>query len=546
MRRIQPSTERKEAKMKKLAVCLVMVFFVFLVTQVLAAERKLPADWDKREGGTLVWGSVSTPGTLDPHVGNANVTSRVIKRMFEGLLERDLTVPSTQGIPPIKPALAESWQVSTDGLTYTFHLRRGVKFHDGEPMNADAVVFSYRRWTDPSFEYFYPRANSMLHFVARYIKNVEKVDEYTVKINLKQPNANFAEMMVEPCGLGQSDIVSPKQVKELGNEGFGRHPCGTGPFKFVESIRGEKIILERNESYWRELPYLKRVIFVPILEPIGRVMALMTGEVDVAFEIPADSYPKLKELGYPMAEGPNVHVWYLSLNMQNEYTKNLKVRQAINMAINKKAMADQLLKGIATPASQIAGYGTPAYLPELDKMYPYDPEKAKQLLKEAGYPDGFELVFWIPVGGSGELEPVQMAEWIQSDLRKIGIKVKLETYEWLTYVLKWAEGMPPEVAIDQMSWGMLTDWWFNHPYRNFNTSHIEDPEIVGLLEKAEQTLDDNDRVKIYQTINRLDRERAYHVPIVNGRRVSALGKKVRGWIHTMDWAEQLRTVWKEK
>ncbi len=532
--------------MKKLGVCMVMVFFVFLASQVVAAERKLPPDWGKREGGTFVYGAVSTPGTLDPHVGNANVTSRAIKPMFEALLERDLTVPSTKGIPPIKPALAENWQVSKDGLTYTFNIRKDVKFHCGEPMNADAAIFSYRRWTDPSFEFFYARANSMLHFVARYIKNVEKVDAYTFKINLKQPNAHFAEMMVEPCGLGQSDIVCPKCVKELGNEGFARKPCGTGPFRFVESIRGEKMILERNEIYWRELAYLKRIIMVPILEPIGRVMSLMSGEIDIAFEIPADSAPKLRQLGYKIAEGPNVHVWYLSLNMQNKYTSNLKVRQAINMAIDKKAMADQLLKSIASPASQIAGYGTPGYLPDLDKMYPYDPEKAKQLLKEAGYPSGLELIFWIPVGGSGELEPVQMAEWIQGDLLKAGIQVRLETYEWLTYVLKWAEGMPPEIAINQMSWGMLTDWWFNHPYRNFNTSHIADPEITGLLEKAEQVLDDKERAKIYQTINRLDRERAYHVPIVNGLRVSALSKKVNGWIHTMDWAEQLRTVWKEK
>jgi len=531
---------------QKIGLCVLMVVVFFGTSFLTVQAAKLPPFWYEREGGTLVWGKVSTPGTLDPHVGNANVTSRVIRRMFEGLIERDLTVPSTEGIPPIKPALAESWEVSKDGLTYTFYLRKDVKFHCGEPFNADAVVFSFRRWTDPDFEFFYPRAASILHFIARYIDRVEKIDDYTVKIQLKQRNAHFPEMLVEPCGLGEATIVCPHCVRKYGNEGFGRHPCGTGPFRFIERIRGERIVLERNENYWRELPYLKRVVMVPILEPIGRVMALMSGQIDVAPEPPADAVPRLKQLGYQISAGPNVHVWYLSLNMKNPYMKNLKVRQAINMAINKKAMAKELLKGVASPASQIAGFGTTAYMPELEKMYPYDPERAKELLEEAGYPNGFETIFWIPIGGSGEIAPVEMAQWIQNDLRKIGIRARLETYEWLTYVLKWGEGMPPEVGMDQMSWGMLTNWWFNHPFRNFNTSHIQDKEIINLLEKAEQTLDDEERVKIYKKINLLERERAYHVPIVNGRRTWVLSPRVRGWVHTMEWGEQLRTVWLEK
>ncbi|KKK89073.1 hypothetical protein LCGC14_2736790, partial [marine sediment metagenome] len=244
--------------MKKLIFILCLVPAVMLYgASLVNAGQKLPPHWNEREGGTLVWGKVSTPGTLDPHVSVANVTSRTVKRLFEGLLERDLTVPSTKGIPPIKSALAKKWEVSEDGLMYTFYLRKDVLFHNDDPFNADAVVFSFRRWTDKNFEYFYPRAESILHFVARYIKAVEKVDDYTVQIQLKQRNAHFLEMLVEPSGLGQADIVCPSVVKELGNEGFARQPCGTGPFKFVERIRGEKIVLERNEKYWRELAYLK-------------------------------------------------------------------------------------------------------------------------------------------------------------------------------------------------------------------------------------------------------------------------------------------------
>ena len=506
----------------------------------------------KRKGGTLVWGEVNSPGTLDPHLGNANVTSRTIKRIFEGLLERDLTVPSDVGIPPIKPAISNSWKISENGLKITFQLRKDVKFHCGEKLDANSVIFSFRRWMDPSFEYFFSKAIKRLDFIGRYIKNIKKVDAYTVDIHLKMINVHFFEMLVEPCGLGQADIVCPKCVEEHGNECFAQQPCGTGPFKFVERIRfnegieDEKIVLERNGDYWRELPHLQRVVILPIKEPVGRVMALLDGEIDVAFEIPSDSLARLRKMRYKIAEGLNAHIWYLSLNMKNKYTKDLKVRQAINMAINKKAMAEELLKGVASPASQIAGYGTPGYVPELYQMYPYDPEKAKNVLSEAGYPDGFDLVFWIPTGGSGELEPLNMAEWIQNDLRKVGIRVKLETFEWLSYVDMWAKGMPEEVGINQMSWGMLTDWWFNHPYRNFNTSNIDDQEIVNLLIEAERKQDADERTKIYRRINILDRKRAYHVPIANGRRVSALSPKINGWIHTLDWAEQIRTVWKEK
>jgi len=277
-----------------------------------------------------------------------------------------------------------------------------------------------------------------------------------------------------------------------------------------------------------------------------RDLGLVDGEIDVDFEIPSDSLARLRKMRYKIAEGLNAHIWYLSLNMKNKYTKDLKVRQAINMAINKKAMAEELLKGVASPASQIAGYGTPGYVPELYQMYPYDPEKAKNVLSEAGYPDGFDLVFWIPTGGSGELEPLNMAEWIQNDLRKVGIRVKLETFEWLSYVDMWAKGMPEEVGINQMSWGMLTDWWFNHPYRNFNTSNIQDEEMISMLIKAEQVLDNKERIELYKKFNRLDREKAYHVPIVNGRRTWALSPRVKGWIHTLEWGEQLRTVWLEK
>src|SRR5262249_49284686 len=204
-------------------------------------------------------------GFLDPHFDASGAMHRLNYQIFQSLFWRDYTKPNDGSPPPIIPQLATGYEVSPDGTVYTIHLRQNVKFHDGTPFNAAAVDFNVRRVWDKNFQFYYDRTSSLNAAVWRELKDIQVVDDYTVKFILKQPWAFFIDQLAEPTGVGIPVFMSPESVRKYGNAGVEQHPIGTGPFKFVEEVRGQRIVVERNPDYWDpKYPYLDKIIWRPI------------------------------------------------------------------------------------------------------------------------------------------------------------------------------------------------------------------------------------------------------------------------------------------
>jgi len=396
----------------------------------------------------LVFGSSGDAVRLDP----ADVTDgESIQRMdniFEGLVEYE------SGSTEIKPCLAESWDVSEDGTEIVFDLRKGVKFHDGTDFNADAVVFSFERQYNPEHPYHQYGEWPYWGYMFSDIEKMEKIDDYTVKLTLKAPNASIMTSlaMFTVC------IVSPSNAEKYKEDTF-KNPCGTGPFKFVEWVKDDHITLEANEDYWRERTQLDKLIFRVIEDPSARLLALEVGEVHgIEYPNPSDLERIEANPDLVLMTEPGMNVGYMAMNTGYGYidaNKNgvkdddeplektpgyfepltkKEVRKAINMAIDKESIVNDIYMGTATVAKNGLPPVVMGYNDEIED-YPYDPERAKELLAEAGYPDGFEVTLHVmPVSRPYMFDPPKIGEAIQSYLAAVGIEVEFYQVDWGTYL----------------------------------------------------------------------------------------------------------------
>jgi len=406
-------------------------------------------------GGTLVFGSSGDVSGLDP----ADVTDgESIQRMdniFEGLIEYEA------GSTLIKPCLATSWEASADGTEIVFNLRKGVKFHDGTDFNADAVVFSFARQYDLNHPYHQYGEWTYWGWMFGDVDRMEKIDDYTVKLILKRPNAEILTSLA----MFTVNIVSPANAEKYKEDAF-KNPCGTGPFKFVEWVKDDHITLEANEDYWRERASLDKLIFKVIPDPSARLMALEVGEVQgIEYPNPADFERIKANKDLVLMSEAGMNVGYMAMNSGYGYidaNKNgvrdiadeplvktpgyfepltkKKVRQAINLAIDKQSIVDNIYMGTAIKAKN----GMPPFMlgyNDAIEDYPYDPARAKQLLTEAGYPDGFEVTLHVmPVSRPYMFDPPKIGEAIQSYLAAVGITVKFYQVDWGTYLQETEEG----------------------------------------------------------------------------------------------------------
>ncbi|TPW27841.1 ABC transporter substrate-binding protein [Martelella alba] len=442
----------------------------------------------------LVVGQIAEPKSLDPAVDTAVNDFRILTNIYDGL------VRYKDGTLEVEPSLATGWDISDDGTVYTFHLRDGVTFHDGSPFNAEAVKFNFDRMLDENSPY-HDTGPFPLSFNFSSVKSIDVVDDLTVKFTLSEPYAPFLSNLAYPTGL----IVSPEAVKQYGKD-YGRHPSGTGAFKFEEWDPNAKVVVSRNDDYWDGAPPLQAVVFRPITDANTRVAEMMSGGLDVMVEVPPDSVQQFaSDANYTVYEQSGPHVWFLILNMKDGVFADKKIRQAVNYAVNKQAIADNILQGTASVA---AGPIAPAFGWAYDKNldpYPYDPEKAKELLKEAGY-DGKELTFYVTEGGSGMLEPQAMATQIQADLEAVGMPVKIETYEWNTFLGKVNPGLEGKADMAEMAWmtndpdtlPFLTLRTEAFPDKGgFNSGYYSNPEVDKLLEEARTATDQDKRAALY-------------------------------------------------
>ena len=423
-------------KNKLFVILLLTVGFVFSVIGAASA------------GSTLVFASSGDAFRLDPGNVTDNESAQRMDNIFEGLVEFE------SGSVSIQPCLATSWEESADGTEIVFHLRKEVKFHDGTDFNADAVVFSFTRQYDTTHPYH--QYGEWPHWGIFFsdVDKMEKIDDYTVKLVLKRPNASI---MIK-FAMWAVNIISPTNAKKYKEDAF-KNPCGTGPFKFIEWIKDDHITLEANENYWRERAKLDKLIFKVIPDPSARLMALEVGEVHgIEYPNPADFERIKANKDLVLLSAPGMNIGFMAMNTGYGYIdanengvrdldepwvktpgyfeplNKKKVRQAINIAIDKQSIVDNIYMGTAIKAKN----GMPPFMlgyNDAIKDYPYDPAKAKALLAEAGYPDGFEVTLYVmPVSRPYMFDPPKIGEAIQSYLAAVGITVKFYQVDWGTYL----------------------------------------------------------------------------------------------------------------
>jgi peptide/nickel transport system substrate-binding protein len=474
----------------------------------------------------LVVGQIAEPKSLDPHAVTAVNDFRILMNIFDGLVQYK------SGTLQVQPALAESWEISDDGLVYTFALRSGVKFHDGSDFNAEAVKFNFDRMLDESHPY-HNTGPFPLSFFFSAIKEVKAVDTLTVQFTLDAPFAPFLSNLAYPTGL----IVSPDAVMKHGND-FGRNPVGSGPFKFAKWESNSHVIVERNEGYWGGAPALEAVVFRPITDANTRVAEMLSGGIDMMVEVPPDNLQEMaKDPSFQIHEQAGPHLWFLILNAKEGPFKDKRVRQAINYAINKEAIVDNILQGTAIVA---AGPTPPAFAWAYNNdltPYSYDPEKAKALIKEAGF-ENAELTFYVTEGGSGMLDPVAMGTSIQADLAKVGLKVKIETYEWNTFLGKVNPGLEGKADMAEMAWmtndpdtlpflALRTAAWPDKG--GFNSGYYSNPEVDDLLEKARTSTDQAERAELYKKMQTIVYDDAPWAFIANWKQNAVTSSNVKNF-----------------
>jgi peptide/nickel transport system substrate-binding protein len=486
------------------------------------APRTSAASTQPGSCGQLIVGLVAEPVALDgAQVTDVN-SARVIRRITESL------IGFADEKAELVPLLAESWEISEDGREYTFKLRQGVKFHDGTPFNAEAVKFSLMRQIDEAHPAnalgTYPFAN----FYFGSIESIEVVDDHTVKIIQKEPRASLPAALASAA----AGIVSPTAVEQYG-EDYPQQPVGTGPFKFNSWEPGVAVNLEANEDYWGEPTNLEAVIFRPFTEDQTRLAALQTGEVNLIVDLPPDNVEGLEsDPNIDVLKQPGIHFWYVGLNTQKPPLDDARVRQALAYAIDKEAITRDVLRGTGEVAKSMLNPGTWGFAEDVP-AYERDVEKAKQLLAEAGYPDGFEITMWVPESGSGMQSPVMMATVVQANLADIGVQANLETFEWGTFlnnlrtgdqevfVNSWMAGLPdPDMTLYPFLHS--SQWAPNGPNRFF----YENSEVDRLLEEARMTSDQEERAELYRQVQKIALEEVPLIPVEHQIQTAAMASNV--------------------
>jgi len=477
----------------------------------------------------FIYGRGGDAVRLDPADITDGESVKVCNQIFETL------VKFKDGSTEVEPALATSWDISDDNLTWTFNLRDGVKFHDGTPFNADAVVFSLERQMNED----HPAHEGDFGYWSYMYTNVDKVwaeDENTVKIKLKEPYAPFLYNMA--CFPVM--IVSPTAMLDEGVEYFRTHPVGTGPFAFVEWKRNDRIVLEKFDGYWGDPAGVDKLIIRSIPENTTRLMALLAGEIHAMDGVSPENIKTLKEQkreDLKVVAQPGMNVGYLALNMEKEPFDDVRVRRAISYAINKKKLVDELYQGMAVPAVNMLPPNLWGYNDDVED-YGYDPEKAKVLLAEAGYPQGFETDLWyMPVPRPYMPDGKLIAQAMQQDLEKVGVKCNLVTYDWGTYLEK-LENFEHTMCL--IGWigdngdpdnflYVLLDKDTATPGSAQNYSNYKSDEYHDLMIKAQRTFDQQERDALYKQAQELLHQDAPTVPVAHAYNLAIINTDVEGF-----------------
>lgn len=510
--------------MKKEENMLKRIFFICLLCWFCAGLAT--AQDQAGTGKTLIWGRGNDSVTLDPAFAADGESNKVIINIFEGLVRyKDNT-------SDIEPALALSWENKSEGKEWVFHLRKGVKFHDGTDFNSESVVYSISRQTDPAHP-FYRKNFGAAGFVFQYIRKVESLDDYTVKITLEKPFAPFLSNLGMPDA---APIASPEALKKWGDE-FGKHPVGTGPFVFEEWIPGDRIILKKNTEYWDNPPKLERLIFKSIPDNKNRLLALKTSAIHGMDGVDPNAVKEIEmEKNLKLIAAPGLNVGYLAMNTEKKPFDRIKVRQAVNYAINKQNLVKLFYKGLAVPAKNPLP-PTVWGANEAVEDYEYNPEKARQLLKEEGLEKGFSTTLSVMTSPRPYMpEPEKIARAIKANLAEVGIQAEIITSEWKTYTAKAYNG---EHEMCLLGWSgdngdpdnflyVLLDQDNTVKPKASNVSFLRHEGLHELLVKAREISDRKERTALYHKAQEIIHEQAPWAPLAHAQRIGVYHKSVQG------------------
>ncbi|MDR0615709.1 MAG: ABC transporter substrate-binding protein [Synergistaceae bacterium] len=464
-------------------------------------------------GGVLRWHEVANPPKLDVHMATDTTSARVIYCIFENLVTNSLDGQN------VIPQLAESWSASEDGLTWTFSLRKGVRFHKetegGKPTENGGreVTAEDWKWT---FERMIRDNSPRAYFVdciagydemadgnAEEWSGIRAVDDYTLEFTLKQPFSPFLTVL----SYNSFGVVPKEDVEKWGAD-FNFHPVGTGPFVFEEWVQDQRVTLKKNPEYWgkdedgNQLPYLDGWELVVIPDGTVAWEEFKKGNIDIMRDVPDNLVSDARSLlGDKMLDGPQPGTYYFGFNMQKEpFKSNKALRHALNYAVDRERINDLVLEGLWFPAKGILPPSMPGYNPNLES-YSYDPEKAKELLTEAGFPDGFETTLQV----NQNVRHRAIAEAVQAQVAELGIKLNVQMVDWGVHLDTLDRGEYD--GMYRMGW--VVDYldpdnflYVNLHSSNFgakgNYSFYSNPEADKLMEEGRTETDPAKRVEIYQ------------------------------------------------
>jgi len=474
---------------------------------------------------TITWVQGADVTSLDPHVGKETPAVTVTCQMFDTLLTMD------ENNEPA-PCLAESYK-QIDDKTWEFKLRDDVKFHDGEPMTAEDVVFSINR----------ARKSNYVSYVVDAISEVKADGDYAVTIKTKEPYSPLLSNLTVPF-----TAIVPKHVVEKDEDAFQKHPIGTGAYKFVEWKQGEYTKMEANEDYFLGAPKTKNLEMRVVPEASQRVIAIETGEADLAYSVSANDSSRVeKDDNLQLFKGASQSVAYLTINSQNEKFADKKVRQAIRYAIDQQAIVDTLLYGAGEVANSIIPPNTFGFS---DKVvaYEYNPEKAKKLMKESKYPNGFDCTLSV----TDDSVKNEICQVIQSQLKEIGINCSIQTKEFGSWIDELGTGSH-EISFsawvcvtgdaDYTYYSLLHSTQVGYPG---NDAFLKNKDVDKLVEEGRSSADPEKRQEAYDQLEVLIGDICPYAPLYYDSQNVGATNKVKGFTVDPNGYHRLRDVEVEK
>jgi peptide/nickel transport system substrate-binding protein len=470
---------------------------------------------------------------------------------FDGLIDWDFTHP--ERIAGLTPGLASEWKIDdSDHTRWIFTLRDGVKFHDGTDVTVDAIVWNLQRLFDDKSPQFDASASAIVRSTVNMLARWEKIDERHLALYTKAPFSFFQNMV--PTML----MVSPTQWEKTGRNWaeFGKAPAGTGPFKITKVVPGQYVEMSRNEGYWDKsrIPKVAKMMLIPMPEATTRLAALRAGQVDWIEVPPPDAIPSLKAAGFQISLWPYPHTWPYILNVtETSVFRDKRIRQALNYVIDRDALV-KFLNGAAKPAvglypPESAEFGKPA------QHYTYDPEKAKTLLKEAGYgPDRpVKAKIMISTSGSGQMLPLPMNEIIQQTVKPIGFDFEFDVVDWGAMLV--AKRSAPSAPASHGDDALNNSLSFTDPSAMFryysatsfspngiNWGHFSDPRVESLLTRAYESFDSEQQTELLAQAHAIIVDEAPWAFIVHDLNPRAMSAKVKGFQPAQSWYQDFTKV----